>query len=124
MVAVIDEGLAYSRLLTVIPEAEKVTFEFVVKSLPLKVTLLIPCCPTDIGESADTVGAGSDATVRHSQPPGPPSGFLTPSQPFPSVAVGDTFAVVVNVVALTTVVLENETPIAPVTFAPASNWYR
>src|SRR5690242_3098923 len=101
------------------PEAEKDNCELVVKPVPVKVSVSLPCCPTDPGETDESVGAGSDVTVRHEHPPlTPPSGFATRSVSVPGVADGETVTVLVSCVELTTVVPEKVTPVKFLIFAP------
>lgn len=79
------------------PEAEKDSCEFVVKPVPVRVSVSLPCCPADPGEADENVGAGSGVTVRHEHPPPcPPSGFVTESLYVPVAADGETVTVLVS----------------------------
>ena len=70
--------------------------ELVVKSVPVKVSVSLPCCPTDPGETDENVGAEPDVTVRHEHEPIPPSGFVTQILSVPGVAAGETVTVLVS----------------------------
>ena len=101
------------------PAAEKDSLELVVKSVPVKVSVSLPCCPADPGDTDENAGAGSDVTVRQEHPPPcPPSGFVTQSLYVPVAADGETVTVLVNWVELTTVVPEKPRLLEGESFAP------
>src|SRR5215472_4078269 len=100
------------------PEAAKDSWELVVKSVPVKVSVVFPCCPADPGETDESVGAGPDVTVRHEHAPVPPSGFVTNTLYVRGLAVGETVTVLVSCVELTAVVPEKVAPAWFPIFAP------